>query len=172
MGNSTKSSELELGTISGIFGVKGEVRLFLHNPESHLLDGPVDVTLVGPEGQRRAARVSARPGAGKRILGRLEGVSSRDEAASWMGWRIVVDHASLPDLEDDEYYVWQLEGAEVQQAGERVGRVAAVHTGGPVEIFEIHGAGEPWFVPSTGDFVERVDLEAQVVHLRPDAAEE
>ena len=35
---------VELGYIAGVFGVRGEVRLHLHNPESSLFDGPLDVS--------------------------------------------------------------------------------------------------------------------------------
>ena len=51
---------------------------FLHNPTSSvLLGGPCEVTLLGPDGSRRTARIRCRPGTGKRILARLDGLEAR-----------------------------------------------------------------------------------------------
>lgn len=164
--------KVELGRVSGVFGVRGEVRLYLHNPSSFLLDGEHDVELVGPDGQVKAARLSARPGAGKRILGRIAGIEDRDSAAALMGWQIRVARRALPDLEPDEYYVWQMEGAEVQVLGRAgsLGRVVTVHQTGPIELIEIDtGTAEPLFVPSLEVFVERFDAGAGVLVLRESA---
>ena len=50
--------ELELGSLMGAFGVRGEVRVWLHHPESDLLATPREVVLVAPDGSRRRARGS------------------------------------------------------------------------------------------------------------------
>ena len=48
-GRGLSEDEVELGRIVGVFGVRGEVRVHLHNREgSVLLDDPWDVILVPP----------------------------------------------------------------------------------------------------------------------------
>ncbi|MEN0068503.1 MAG: hypothetical protein AAGA48_40660, partial [Myxococcota bacterium] len=47
--------DLELGYISGIFGIKGEVKLFLFNPESAILQEPRTVKLLGTGGVREVS---------------------------------------------------------------------------------------------------------------------
>lgn len=170
----TRSDEgdwIDLGHVSGVFGVKGEVRLFLHNPDSHLLEQPTEVVLVGPVGQRRAVVLTTRPGAGKRILGRIAEVTSRDEAAALKDWRIEIPRHALPALDEDEYYVWQLQGATVQIDGVAVGRIQQIHTSGPVELLEIRltEGGEPVFVPSLTEYIAHLDPEAGIVELHPGA---
>ncbi len=170
---SSVQPEVELGRVSGVFGVSGEVRLFLHNPDSGWLSEGREVTLVAPDGRRRVVHLRARPGAGKRILGQIRGVSNRDDAAALQDWRVVVPRDELPGLEPGEYYLWQVEGAAVEIDGKPVGRVVRVHSSGPVEILEIDaGRREPVFVPSVEAFVERVDVEQRVVLLKPGALEE
>ena len=73
-GRGPQPDEVELGHVSGVFGVRGEVRLHLHNRDSILLEGPVDAVLVGPDGARTGVEIVARPGAGKRIIGRITGL--------------------------------------------------------------------------------------------------
>jgi 16S rRNA processing protein RimM len=160
--------EVELGFVSGFFGVRGELRLHLHNRESEFFATARRVILVGPEGERMAAVMRARPGAGKRILGRIDGVDGRDEAQQWHQWRIVVPRAELPALGEDEFYLTDVEGMEVHVEGSFIGRVRRVHSTGPVEVLEVRVRGkEPLFVPCEAEFI-RFDFEAGVVHVVPE----
>ncbi|HNC96654.1 MAG TPA: hypothetical protein PKW90_11050, partial [Myxococcota bacterium] len=68
--------EVVLGEISGVFGIRGELRIFLHYRESDTLRTERSVILVSPEGQRRDVQMIVRPGAGKRILAKVRGVET------------------------------------------------------------------------------------------------
>lgn len=162
-------SELELGYVSGVFGFRGEVRLFLHNRESTWLREPREVTLLTPGGERFAARLVARPGAGKRVLGRIDGVDSHERATELIGARVCVAPEALPEAEDGAYYVWQVLGIAVVIGDAVVGRVVEVHATGPHEVFELEIDGETRFVPSLPEFVEDVDVAGRRLVLRPDA---
>jgi len=147
------------GSVSGVFGVHGEVRLHLHHRESSLLRDGADVVLVSPRGERCGVRLRSRPGAGKRVLGRFEGVSlTREQAASLKGYTILVRVADLPALEQDEFWVWQTIGAEVVVDGNVVGSVREVHESGPVDVFEVRPTREreSVFVPAVHDAVVEV----------------
>lgn len=165
--------ELELGYVAGVFGFRGDVRLHLHNPASSTLRRPTAVTLVSPAGVRAAATLSARPGAGKRILGRVDGVDTEDGARALVGFRVVIAARALPKPGKDEYYVRDLEGLAVFVAGESVafGRIAQVHGTGVTDVFEIAvpGLREPVFVPFLKRLVAAVDVAGGRVTLTPDA---
>ena len=152
------AERIELGYVSGVFGVKGEVRLFLHDRDSRTLYAPTQVTLVGPDGTERAVELRARSGAGGRVLARMEGVTSREAAAAWKGWRIQIPRTDLPALEDDEFYVHAVLGLPVFVEGVQVGNVRAVHDSGPHQIFEVKlGTGALGFVPVLRTHVLAVD---------------
>jgi 16S rRNA processing protein RimM len=124
--------------------------------------------LVRPGGARFAATLQVRSGAGKRLLGRIDGVGDRDGAASWMNARIRVRRDALPTLDDDEYYLWQLVGARVIEGDEQRGRVVEVHANGPVEVFEIRGPnGEVYWVPSLHEHVAELDVANGLLVLHP-----
>lgn len=173
-GTGMGEDEVELGFVSGVFGVRGEVRLHLHNRASTLLDGEHRVILVHPkDGRRVAVSLVSRPGAGKRVLGRIAGVGDPDAAAAWMDWRIVIPAAELPALDEGEFYVWQVEGLPVFFGEERIGTVRSVHATDAAEIFEIAvdpgaaerlGVDSPLFVPSLRELVT-VDVEGGRVAL-------
>lgn len=161
--------EVELGTISGVFGVRGELRLLLHNRESAFLSEGRDVRLVLPDDARFAARLTSRPGAGKRILGRIDGIDRREWAEELVGARIVVGHQGLPEPGADEYYLEEVVGMHVVCGVHDFGEVVAIHTTGPIEVFELASGA---YLPSTGEHIEGIDREAREVHVFEGAVHE
>jgi 16S rRNA processing protein RimM len=161
---------LELGYVSGVFGVRGEVRLFLHNPDTPFFDRPRQVTLIAPNGARRAATLAARSGAGRRIVGQISGVADRDAAAALNGTQIVVPRSALPVAKRGEWYVVDLLGADVFVGERRVGSLVAVHPTAGGDVLEIDvGAKDPAFVPLLERWVTGVDVAARRVALADDA---
>ena len=102
-----------------------------------------------------SARLRSRTGAGKRIIGVIRGVSSREACERYKDWRICVLRRHLPGLSDpDAFYVADLLGLEVRQDGVTVGTVGFVHATGPVEVLEIDvGAKDPEFVPALAEVI-------------------
>ena len=166
------AEEIELGYISGVFGVRGEVRVFLFHQESDLLREERRVVLLSPDGsQRRAARLQIRPGAGKRILGRIAGLTDRDEAAALKDWQIWFPVADLPEPEADEFYVWQLEGARIELDGAVIGDVVTVHATDGDDILELRVDGESEFIPLLHELFLEIDVDGSRVVLAPAAAD-
>lgn len=166
------SGLIELGHVLGAFGLRGELRLFLHHRESVLLERPVAVMLRAPDGRERRGRLVARSGAGKRILGRFDGLSDCDAADALAGWRILVAPADLPPPALDEFYVWQLEGARVRVDGVDVGEVLRVDNTPGMDVLVIDTADGVRFVPCLKALVEAMDLDARTLDLVPHAFDE
>ena len=160
-----REGELELGHISGVFGVRGEVRLFLHNPESDLFRTAREVILLLEDGSRHTRRLKARSGAGKRVLGRLDGVTTPEQARDLMGARIVVAREALPDVGSDEFYFSDVIGVGVFVDGEQIGTLVEIHASGPIDVLEILTDDGPEFVPAVRDLV--VSVSADGVVLKP-----
>ena len=160
--------EIELGYVSGVFGVQGEVRLYLHHLSSVLLDGQWAVLLVDLAGHRYEATCTARRGTNKRVIGRLSNVTDREVASSLRGWRVGVAKKQLPSLDGDEYYLYQLIGLPVLVGEEKVGEVIGVHSLQQHDILEVRAGKEVEFVPCTRQFVDKLDLEGGRVVLFPE----
>lgn len=168
--SSDDSTDLELGYVSGVFGVRGEVRLFLHNRESDLLSRPRMVTLVSPKGELRSVELRARPGAGKRIIGRITGLSERSAVEPLVDWRIRIGSNELPELDDDEFYVHQVLGAQVIVGDDVVGEVKTVHESGPHTVFEVRlTGGGTGYVPALETHLLELDLENRRLIVAPGA---
>ena len=151
-------SEIELGFISGIFGVKGEVRLHLHYRDSVLFKKERSVTLLSPDGERFSIRLRSRVGAGRRVIGRIEGLNDRDVARDLKDWTLAIVRSDLPQTQDDEFYVWAIEGLPVVAEGVAVGTVTAVHDTEAGDIFEVLCGSDSIFVPLDKQFVLQVTV--------------
>ncbi|MCB9745472.1 MAG: 16S rRNA processing protein RimM [Alphaproteobacteria bacterium] len=166
-----RDDELSFGQIIGVFGVHGEVRLFLHNRESELFHQGGSVTLVSPEGERREARLSTRPGAGGRVLGRIEGVDTPEAASALQDWELVIAKDALPDLEENEFYHADLLGLEVRtDAGQALGRIRRIWSTGPVDVWEAAGTGGVSWIPALAENLVEVDLDAGILIVRDGCA--
>jgi 16S rRNA processing protein RimM len=161
---------IEIGSVLAVFGVRGELRVHLDNPRSDLWKAPVEVTAAWPDGSTREVVLAVRRGAGKRWLGRIEGVSDRDAAQGWVGVRFLFPEDRLPAPGPDEAYVFRIEGAPVEIGGLRVGRVSRIHSAGGADVLEIRTEdGRTEFVPCIDQQVERIDGTVPVVVLRTGA---
>lgn len=152
---------VELGYVAGVFGVKGEVRLHLHNRDSPLFARPL-VVHIRQGGRSWTAKLTTRSGSGGKVIARVEGVGDRNAAEDLKGAVIAVPEHVLPPLDEGEYYLREVVGMDVIEAGQKVGTVVAVHTTGPVEVFELDGER---YLPSTADRLLGIDREARTIHI-------
>ncbi len=158
-----REDELRYGRISGVFGIRGEVRLFLYNRESDLLSDSPEVTLLH-EGKRRVVRIKSRSGAGKRVLGRLDGVSTPEAARALIGAEILIPAANLPALPEDSYYHHQLLGLPVHtESGELLGTIREIHTSGNVDLWLVKSRDAEVYIPAVGEEIISVQPGVGVV---------
>ena len=122
-----------LAAVAGAHGVKGEVRLKLFTDSAASL-APYEKVHVGGAERRL---LSVRDG-GKAAIARFEGVADRAAAEALRGSLVEVDRASLPPLEEGEYYHSDLVGLDcVDCDGQSIGTVSAVENFGAGDLLEI-----------------------------------
>jgi 16S rRNA processing protein RimM len=125
---------------------------------------PVEVTLGPPvEAAMTLARVRGEP---PRLLLSFEGVEDREAAARLTKATIEVPAVALPELDEDEFYVRDLLGCDVEAGGEVVGRVADVLSRPANDVVVVRSAaGEELMLPFVPEVVLEVDLAAGVVRV-------
>jgi 16S rRNA processing protein RimM len=131
----------------------------LHHREGETLFSARTVTLVSPAGVRKDVKVVARPGAGKRVLAKIEGVTTPEAAAGLMGWAIVVDRAVLPPPAEGEYYIHDLIDLPVfDEEGTPLGTIADVVTGQERDVWVLDTTAGEGFVVASPENVRSVDV--------------
>lgn len=159
---------ISLGSIVGVFSFRGEVRVHLHHREGDALREWRPVTLQGPEGARQA-RMIVRSGAGKRILGRIEGLTTEAGAQALVGWEILIRREDLPRTGEDEYYVHDLIGLPVfDEEGAPLGALEEI-VPGQKDIWVIapdDPEADVQFLIAEGDHVVSVDVPGRRLVVR------
>lgn len=115
-----------LGVIVGAHGVRGELRVKLHNPSSEVLDRRKSVVLRhGAETSEH--RVSARRRHQDLLLITIDGCTDRDMAIALRGREVCVPRSHLPAPAPGEHYLIDLVGLRAERAdGQSVGTVESV----------------------------------------------
>ncbi|MFQ5736999.1 MAG: ribosome maturation factor RimM, partial [Thermodesulfobacteriota bacterium] len=154
---------IPVGKITGVHGVKGEVKLA---PYGDLDDVQWKTVYVGTgPGARHMEVKRVRPHKGQLIF-ELEGLADRDAAAALVGTELSISAEELPALSDDEYYHAELIGARVEtDDGRQLGLIEDVITTGGNDVLEVRGEYGEVLVPVVEGVVLGVDRENRKVSV-------
>jgi 16S rRNA processing protein RimM len=119
----SNSDFLNAGQISGVFGVKGWVKVFsFTQPRENILR--YSPWILQKNNQTKEIKVVGGQRQGSNVVAELEGVLDRDAALELMGWEIFIRKDQLPKPQAGEYYWADLIGLEVVTAeGVKLGTV-------------------------------------------------
>lgn len=151
-----------LGRVSGLFGVRGWVKVFSHTaPKENILNYPCWFLLR--EGAWKAYKLKQGKTQGKGIVALLEGVDDRDQAAELTGADIAVRRDQLPEISPDEYYWSDLEGRRVvTETGIALGRVDHLFETGANDVMVVKGERDH-LLPFIGQVIKEVDLDGDLI---------
>lgn len=152
-----------LGRVSGVFGVKGWLKIESYtDPPDNV--GRYDDWTLRLRGVERRVTVEAARRHGHGIVAKVAGLDDRDLAREWVGADIVVERAQLPPLGAGEYYWTDLEGLEVRTPdGTSLGIVDHLLATGGNDVLVVRGAVERLVPFVLGGVIKRVDLEQGLI---------
>lgn len=170
-------AELSVGYVAGAHGIRGGLRVRLHDPDSAALVVGRCVTLRD-RGERMRLRehitkVAPQPGS-DRVRVWVEGVETREAAEALKGCDVRIAREELPELDEDEYYLADLIDLEVRRrVGEgvqRLGTIVGVTTNGVQDLFEVQwqraGRGASiWLLPALPEFIEAIEADHVLADL-------
>jgi len=152
---------IEIGRIARAHGIRGEVVIVTHDPESGLLGELETVWVAGVEKRVVLARDTHRG-----WLVQFEGVATRNDAELLRGQAVEVDRAALA-LADDDILLDDLIGCQVKLAdGTPWGTIHAIESG-MQDLLVIHDGELERLLPLVDEFVKGIDLPAGVVTVDP-----
>jgi 16S rRNA processing protein RimM len=166
---------LVVGYIAGSHGVRGVVRVHLHDPRSHALEPGRRVTLRR-DGRALATHevreVDVVPGKAGHLRVALAGVPGRDQAEALRGCELLVARHELPALADDEFYLADAIGLPVvrQHDDQALGTIVGLTSNGVQDLFEVEHRGADgrvrgWLLPVLRHHVVEVSTTRVLVDL-------
>jgi len=131
-----------LGRISGLFGVKGWVKVYSYTePREAVLD--YDRWLLSGKNGWQEATVAEGQRHGKTVIVRITGYDDRDQAVGLIGTEIGVPRDELPKADSDHYYWSDLEGLSVvHRDGTELGKVDHLLETGANDVMVVKGETE------------------------------
>ncbi|NUP98885.1 MAG: 16S rRNA processing protein RimM [Armatimonadetes bacterium] len=145
-------------------GVKGQVRVAPRTDFPERLVQARTWRLRRRNGEQFEATIETVGWHHEVLLAKLAGFDNREAAESLRGVEVVSPEEELPPLPEGEYYWHQLIGLEVVTVdGRRVGRIRDILVTGSNDVYVTEGP----LIPAIKEVVERVDLEAGQMIIRP-----
>jgi len=156
----SEQQHISVGKISGVFGIKGWVKVFsFTDPRENILTYSPWLLKKGDE--TKTVNVVDGQLQGKTIVAQLTGVDDRDQAASLMGWDIFITQDQLPKAAKGEYYWSDLIGLNVETIdGVQLGVVDSLLETGANDVVIVQGERERVIPFLQGQTIINVDLNA------------
>ena len=154
-----------LGVVVGSKGLRGEVKIKSHT------DDPRDVAAYGPvftDDHRELDIAITAAGKGV-VIGKIEGVDTREDAEALRGLNLYVERSALPPPDADLHYQADLIGLQAIRAdGGIVGTVLTFHNFGAGDVMEVEKeGGDTILIPFTEAAIAEVDMKGQRVMITP-----
>lgn len=156
----TEQQHIHVGKISGVFGIKGWVKVFSFtaNKENILNYSP---WLLKKSDETQTFKVIDGNLQGKAIVAQLDGINDRDQAASLMGWDIFISPTQLPKTGRNEYYWSDLVGLNVENTdGVTFGVITSLLETGANDVIIVQGERERCIPFLQGKTIVHIDLTA------------
>ncbi|TQV86572.1 ribosome maturation factor RimM [Aliikangiella coralliicola] len=167
-------SPVIIGEITGVYGVKGWVKVFSHT-EPRLNIVKYNPWLIKQGKDWKSVKLLSGRSQGKTIVAQIEGVNDRDQAHAMIGTEIGIERSQLKTLGKDDFYWRDLEGLKVVDVdGKALGQVShLIETGAndvmvvklPPEQAQDKKIKETMIPYIFGDVVKRVDLQGRLIEV-------
>ncbi len=157
-----------VGRITKPHGLKGEMKLIPFSVDDDIID---DLTQVYLEtGDARGAgetspfqwQVESLRGFGAKLIIKLKGCSSIDEAKELAGRTLSVPREDFKKLPEGEYYRFEIVGLDVyDEEGRGYGKVTEVIVTGSNDVYVVSDDKTEILLPMIDEVVKKIDLKEQ-----------
>lgn len=168
-GEGSGAGELVLvARVVKVRGVRGEVAADLLTDFPDRFEGLAELIAVAPGGGREALALEGSWVHGDRIVLKFRGYDTPEQSAALVGRDLCVPESEAVELEEGEYFDFQLEGCRAETVeGRALGTVREVlHTGGEAPVLVIRGeGGGEHLIPLAESICVEVDVERKLIRV-------
>ena len=160
----SNSDFLNAGNISGVFGVKGWVKVFsFTQPRENILK--YSPWHLYKNGEVREVNVVDGQRHGKAVVAELSGIHDRDAAMALLGAEILIKRQQLPEPKAGEYYWADLVGLKVETSvGVALGEVDHLMETGANDVLVVKDGDTERLIPFLQQHtVLKIDLDSKLI---------
>ena len=161
-----------VGKVVGVHGIRGNLKVHSFSESPAVFETGSKITVGLPDGSLRPMAVVRVQPHGKGLLANLESVTDREQAEKLIGAELFAEKASLPSLEEDTYYWFDLVGLRVvDTAGTVLGCLDSIIPTPGNDIYVVKGTQggklREILLPAVGEVVLSIDLEGGTMTVDP-----
>lgn len=149
-------------------GLRGEVVCEILTDFPERFDDLGKVIAVMPDGKRRELKIEDHFFQNGRVILKIAGFDSIESSETLRGAEICVTETDAVELEDDEFFEWQLAGCAVETIdGSPVGKVIELMRTGGTELLVVKGDEKEYLIPFAEAICVDVDIENKLIKVDP-----
>ena len=144
-------------------GLKGELVAEILTDFPERFEDLETVIGLAADGNRRELKLENHWFQKNRVVLKFEGFDTIESAEALLHLEICVPEDEVVELENDEYFDWQLEGCTVIADGTEIGTVTGVMRAGGSENLEVSNGVKNYLIPFVSAICTDVDIENKVI---------
>jgi 16S rRNA processing protein RimM len=149
-------------------GLRGEVVAEVLTDFPERFENLADVTILLPDGSREELKIESFWFQNERIVLKFDGFNRVEDVEQLRDSEVCVTEAEAVELEEDEFFDWQLTGCRVETAdGETLGEVREVMRTGGTEILVVENGDREYLIPFAGTICTEVNVGAKLIKVDP-----
>ncbi len=149
-------------------GLKGEVVADLLTDFPERFEGLDDVTAVRQSGEQFGLKIEKFWFQNGRVILKFSGYDTIDSGETLRNCEICVPESDAVELDDDEYYDWELEHCKVETiVGAKIGEVRELMRTGGTELLVVKGETKDYLIPFAEAICIEVDIENKLIRIDP-----
>ncbi|MEA2115356.1 MAG: ribosome maturation factor RimM [Thermodesulfobacteriota bacterium] len=158
-----------LGKITKPHGIRGEVKVYPYSGEpENLLRYSRFLIAADGEADPVPYRIERARVQKNSVLLQLANCSTRNDAEVLVDCRLYVHEDELPEPDQEEFYLRDLEGKQmVTEQGQVIGRVTGILTGAAQNLARVKDGTQEYLIPLIPEFLVAIDENEVRVSLPP-----
>jgi len=158
---------LKVGEIVNTHALQGEVRIYSKSDFKEERFAPGSVLYINFNDELIQVKIKSHRTNKNLELVKFEGMNHINDVEKYKGCELWVDAANLSELEDTEFYFYEIIGCRVQTTdSETIGEITDILQTGANDVWVIKRKGEKdLLIPYIEDVVKEVDIESKTVTI-------
>ena len=148
-----------IGKVVKPHGVKGKMKVEYYGEDLNRFVLYREVFFKDPRGRPQGYEILESIPQPPRLILKLKGIEKPEEVQSMVGKEILIKKEALPELEEGDYYWYEILGMLVEtDRGKKIGRVKDILPTGANDVYIIEGKSREIFLPATKEVIQEIDL--------------
>jgi 16S rRNA processing protein RimM len=145
-------------------GLKGELVAEMLTDFPERFEGLDKVSVIKPNGETVELTLEKFWFQKNKVILKFKGFDRIEEAESLRNCEICVPESEAVELDEDEFFDWELEGCEVETIeGEKLGRVIELMRTGGTPNLVVKGETKDYLIPFAATICIEVDIEHKLI---------